>query len=621
MSTEEFLLASICILACSVPSGQASNSSLLLYLARPKASEAHEKLLVLAGAQAGALSAQAAADMAQQVAACIEVLVIMVESTAQVSSKEGGRRKGGGGGGGQSGGAGDGAAAAPSTGAGQQARGKLAGKTGGKPAPGQRQAQQQHPQQAQQAVQQAKRQQPAQPAPQQAQQHSAGAGSKRDPTLVQAVVVDMLNAIWDTVQLLFSVAVVNPPVAHTLTTAAAAFLNASMRCLASQARLHGVFAVSTASGEAGMPGAAAGSANGSPPSPGPSPGAGTQGGNTAIKLLQSLLPLMARLPPQMKSVAHMLELTSTCINLAHLLLHQAAKPFARSAAAAAIPAAGTAAPALTYSSFPAGSVYMGSSQAMGFGSSPGTAMGSSPGMSSSGSFGSAPGLGAAPGGSPEQQPGMLAAAAQRDGTSSPPSGPAQPGAFVDAGVMAALVSDFSDLVQAALGQACQLALAAGYADPDVMTPIFQLASVCVAKLPQCLGPSSGQLLEELLKATCLACKSYDADLCKATLEWIPELFVACFKRDVQHLSAVLDMTVERSMGMSSQQAQQLQLLVGMGRVEQQALALARGLIDSGAGSSIMLCLLMAAAGDMSPDMALPIASCMHVIWQAAGDAR
>jgi hypothetical protein len=102
---------------------------------------------------------------------------------------------------------------------------------------------------------------------------------------------------------------------------------------------------------------------------------------------------------------------------------------------------------------------------------------------------------------------------------------------------------------------------------------------------------------------------------------VPQLFTACFQCGSGHLSSVLDLAQERNMALGGQQAQQLQLLVSMGMVEQQAVAVARSLIDGGAGSSIMLCMLMAAAGDMSPDMALPIASSMHALWQAVGDAR
>jgi hypothetical protein len=229
-------------------------------------------------------------------------------------------------------------------------------------------------------------------------------------------------------------------------------------------------------------------------------------------------------------------------------------------------------------------------------------------------------------------------------------------------MVAAMSQEASDSLLASLHNClvtgCQQAVAT--VDPDFNIPLIKLCCNVLRHMPDvCALPST---LEALLSMTLHTGRTYDMEQCRQWLDWAPLLCTAPFQPGSslptsssasalgppcaagagQGLvgSGAGEASSGPSAGGTGSQPQQstagpglslthavtvqtssVPQVVHVGQLPE-GLARLAGMLDAGsAGPQLILTLLMAASGDMPPDMVMPIATALHQIWSSVGTAR
>jgi hypothetical protein len=180
------------------------------------------------------------------------------------------------------------------------------------------------------------------------------------------------------------------------------------------------------------------------------------------------------------------------------------------------------------------------------------------------------------------------------------------------------------LLQRALYEACVALLQPDRRpDPALAVAALQLAGGALRAAPHALV--GGGVLELLLPATRAALSTQHLEQCSAALLWAQQLATAPFlsaaapdgplcasdPRPPAHWPPQLQAAAAAAAGWRRQEAGH----------RAAALAQIRAKLESGGdGAQLTLALLLAASGQMPPDVIMAVSTCLHSVWRAAGPA-
>jgi len=173
----------------------------------------------------------------------------------------------------------------------------------------------------------------------------------------------------------------------------------------------------------------------------------------------------------------------------------------------------------------------------------------------------------------------------------------------------AVVAAAHALLQRSLYEACVAMLQPNCsADPALTVAALQLAGSALRVTPQALV--SGGVLELLMPATRVALHTQHLEQCSAALLWVQQLATAPFLEPLGDASAPAMQPPQWGAVVWRQQEAARRWA---------ALSQIRAKLESGGeGAQIVLALLLAASGQMPPDVILAVSTCLHSIWRAAG---
>ena len=184
----------------------------------------------------------------------------------------------------------------------------------------------------------------------------------------------------------------------------------------------------------------------------------------------------------------------------------------------------------------------------------------------------------------------------------------------------------------------------GRADPAITSATLRLAQAALGLCPEAVVGGAGEALEGLMLLTQLACRTYHLDQCGPALDWTVALASAPYAADAQARRAASQAQLAGALtgsALSSLQSGFLGAPAGSGgggggfsfatvssvgsaatpdarEASAAALLVLRRHLEAGAGARLVLCLLLAAAGDMPPDAMMQIAGALHAMWLAVG---
>lgn len=170
-----------------------------------------------------------------------------------------------------------------------------------------------------------------------------------------------------------------------------------------------------------------------------------------------------------------------------------------------------------------------------------------------------------------------------------------------ADVVAQAHANVCRIASTAIQRACHLVLdpKTPPGDSEPLVELLNLATCCVQHLP---GAVNGAMqVDNLFTVTLKACQSSDPLQCRAVLSWVPALCAAGYA------DTPVDYR-EASPTLTSPEAREATHLI-------------RDRLDKGLGPQLVLALMMAASGQMPPDMVLPIAGCLHSLWRSVTTER
>jgi hypothetical protein len=178
------------------------------------------------------------------------------------------------------------------------------------------------------------------------------------------------------------------------------------------------------------------------------------------------------------------------------------------------------------------------------------------------------------------------------------------------------------LLQRALYEACVAVLQPECPpDPALVVAALQLAGTTLRAAPQALAAAG--VLELLLPATRAALATQHLEQCSAALLWAQQLATAPFLEAEAPPAPPLHAPPLAPPHWPPQQAA-LAAAAAAWRAQEAArrrgaLSQLRAKLEAGGeGAQIVLALLLAASGQMPPDVILAVSTCLHSIWRAAG---
>jgi hypothetical protein len=208
-----------------------------------------------------------------------------------------------------------------------------------------------------------------------------------------------------------------------------------------------------------------------------------------------------------------------------------------------------------------------------------------------------------------------------DGAAEAAAGWGAPGAALLLERQPAVTATAHALLQRALYEAC-VALLQPDAPPDPALAVaaLQLAGAALRAAPQALA--AGGALDLLLPATRAALCTQHLEQCSAALLWAQQLVTAPFLEPDGPPRAPLPAPPPPPHWPPQQTA--LAAAAAAWRAQEAgrrraALAALRVKLEAGGeGPQVVLSLLLAASGQMPPDVILAVSTCLHSIWRAAG---
>lgn len=176
--------------------------------------------------------------------------------------------------------------------------------------------------------------------------------------------------------------------------------------------------------------------------------------------------------------------------------------------------------------------------------------------------------------------------------------------------------------------------AAGRAEPGDTVALLRLAAAGLDAFPHAVVGQEGERLEPLLLPfSRLVCSTYDPEQCAAALEWVSALACVAYTPDMRARAAAQQQMLAAAVGGSGALLGVVDGAAcggagcGCGHPSHHpsqhshaaaALAGLRRQLEGGGGAHLVLCLLLAASGDMPPDSVLQIAASVHRVWSWVG---
>jgi hypothetical protein len=191
-----------------------------------------------------------------------------------------------------------------------------------------------------------------------------------------------------------------------------------------------------------------------------------------------------------------------------------------------------------------------------------------------------------------------------------------------------MLSMLQEQMQKALGANCSILLTqdVGRAEPHHVATTLLLTTAAVQRTPCVLAQVvAGPTGEQLLTLVQAAASSYHLEQCNAVLACIQALMAAPYTTQAQPEQLQLMMSAagpadgsgSSSNGVAGDAAAPAVLAVAQGRAG--VLGNLRSQLEAGWAGRLVLSLLMAASGQMPPDLVVQVSACLHSIWQAVGD--
>lgn len=187
-------------------------------------------------------------------------------------------------------------------------------------------------------------------------------------------------------------------------------------------------------------------------------------------------------------------------------------------------------------------------------------------------------------------------------------------------------------MQKALGANCSILLSqdVGRAEPHHVATTLLLTTAAVQRTPCVLAEVvSSSIGEQLLTLVQAAASSYHLEQCNAVLACVQALVVAPYTTQAQPEQLQLMMSAagrtadpadgSGSSGVASSSVAAAPAVVAVAQGRAQVLGNLRSQLEAGWAGRLVLSLLMAASGQMPPDLVVQVSGCLHSIWQAVGD--